>query len=71
MLLGEERFVESLIDHVRKYTDVPEISKSQRYATRPVLEKIFKESILKDRAKRDRAIREAVEQYGYTQRAVA
>jgi hypothetical protein len=70
-LLGEEGFVEGLIDHLRKHKDVPEIQKSQRYAARPVLEKIFKESILKDRAKRVRAVREAVEQYGYTQHAVA
>ena len=69
--MGEEAFVNGLIDHLRKHKDVPEIPKSQRYTARPVLDKIFKESILKDRAKRDRAIREAVEQYGYTQRAVA
>jgi len=49
----------------------PEIPKSQRYATRPALEKIFKEGMLGDRAKRDQMIREAVERFGYTQRAVA
>ena len=49
----------------------PGIPKNQRYADRPELGKIFKKSILKDRAKRDIAIREAVERYGYTQRAVA
>jgi hypothetical protein len=38
---------------------------------RSSLEKIFKESIFNDRAKRDRRIREAVEKFGYTQRAVA
>ena len=70
-LLGEEGFVNRLMDHLRKRKDVPETSKGQRYAARPVLKKIFKEGILKDRAKRDRAIREAVERYGYTQRAVA
>jgi len=70
-LLGEEGFVEGLMDHLRKHKDVPEIPKSQRYAARPALEKIFKESILKDRVKRDKVIHEAVERYGYTQRAVA
>jgi hypothetical protein len=34
-------------------------------------EKIFNRSILSDRVKRDRVIREAVERFGYTQRAVA
>jgi putative transposase len=70
-LLGQDGFVDGFIGHLRKHKDVPEIPKSQRYAARPALEKIFKESILRDRARRDRAIREAVERYGYTQRAVA
>jgi ParB-like chromosome segregation protein Spo0J len=35
------------------------------------VEKLFKESILGDKVKRDWMIREAVEKFGYTQRAVA
>ncbi len=31
--------------------DVPDISKSQRYANRPPLEKIFSEGILRDKSK--------------------
>ena len=50
---------------------VPEIPKSQRYANRPALDKIFSESILKDIRKRNKKIAEVVEKYGYTQRAVA
>ena len=45
--------------------------KSQRYANRPTLEKIFSQSILDDKRKRDRKIAEAVEKYGYTQRSIA
>ena len=70
-LLGEDDFVERLTEYLGRHKDVPEIPKSQRYAARPALEKIFKGSILSDRAKRDRMIREAVEKFGYTQRAVA
>jgi hypothetical protein len=70
-ILGEDDFVDNLTDYLGRHKDVPEIPKSQRYATRPALEKIFKGSILSDRAKRDRMIREAVEKFGYTQRAVA
>jgi hypothetical protein len=70
-ILGEDDFVDKLTDYLGRQKDVPEIPKSQRYATRPALEKIFKGSILSDRAKRDRMIREAVEKFGYTQRAVA
>jgi hypothetical protein len=49
----------------------PEIPKSQRYATRPSLGKLFEGSILRERTRRDRMIREAVEKFGYTQGAVA
>jgi hypothetical protein len=71
VILGEDDFVDSLTDYFGRHKNVPEIPKSQRYAIRPALEKIFEGSILSDRAKRDRRIREAVEKFGYTQRAVA
>lgn len=70
-LLGEEDFVDSLVAHLRRHKDIPEIPKSQRYADRPALDKIFNEGILKDKQKRDRKIAEAVEKHGYTQRSIA
>lgn len=70
-LLGEDDFVESLVDHLRRHKDIPEIPKSQRYANRPTLDKIFTQSILADKRKRDKKIGEAVEKYGYTQRSIA
>lgn len=70
-LLGEDDFVDSLAEHLRKHRDIPEIPKSQRYADRPALDKIFNEVIIADKRKRDKKIAEAVEKYGYTQRAVA
>ena len=70
-ILGEDDFVGGLTDYLGKHRDVPEIPKSQRYAARPALEKLFEGSILGERAERDRMIREAVEKFGYTQRAVA
>jgi len=70
-LLGDDDFVDSLADHLRRHKDIPEISKSQRFANRPALEKLFNKSILNDKRKRDRKIAEAVEKYGYTQRAIA
>jgi putative transposase len=69
-LLGEDTFVDGLIDHLRKRKNVPEIPKQQRYADRPALEKIFVERILRDKRKRDQKIAEAVEKHGYTQRAI-
>jgi hypothetical protein len=71
MLLGEDEFVHSLADHLSKHKEVPEIPKSQRYANRPALEKLFSASVLKDKKKRDRKIAEAVGKYGHTQRAIA
>ncbi len=70
-ILGEEDFAGRLTKYLERHKDVLEIPKSQRYADRPALEKLFEGSILRDRAKRDGVIREAVEKFGYTQRAVA
>ena len=70
-ILGEDEFVDDLIDHLRKHKDIPDIPKSQRYVSRPSLVKIFTEGILRDKNKRDRKIVEAVEKYGYRQREVA
>jgi REP element-mobilizing transposase RayT len=70
-LLGEDDFIDSLADHLKKHKDIPEIPKSQRYANRPELEKMFTEQISADKRKRNRKIAEAVEKYGYTQRSIA
>lgn len=70
-ILGEEAFVEKLIDYVREHKDVVEIPKSQRYINRPGLEKIFTDEVLQTREKRNQKIAEAVEKYGYTQREIA
>jgi hypothetical protein len=47
-LLGEEEFVDGLMSHIRNHKEVLEVPRSQRYAARPALEKIFKESILRN-----------------------
>jgi hypothetical protein len=67
--LGEKGIADGFIDHQEAQRPI-EDPQGPAHAARPVLEKIFKGSIMKDRSKRDRAIREAVERYGYTQRAV-
>jgi hypothetical protein len=70
-LLGEDDFVDSLSDHLRRHKDIPEIPKCQRYANRPPLDKLLSESIIMNKRKRDMKIAEAVEKHGYTQRAIA
>lgn len=70
-ILGDDAFVDSLINQIKKHQDVSEIPKSQRFAHRPPLEKVFKESILNNKQKRDRKVAEAVERYGYRQSEIA
>src|SRR5208282_3073025 len=70
-ILGKEDFVDSLVDHFNRHKHIPEISKSQRYANRPGLEKIFSEILPDDKRTRNEKIAEAVYEHGYTQRAVA
>jgi hypothetical protein len=70
-ILGEDDFVDSLIDHLKKHKDVPEIPRSQRYANRPSLDKVFNADALRNKAKRDKKIVEAVEKHAYSQRQIA
>ena len=70
-ILGEEDFVERLIDHVRGREHIAVISKSQRFLARPTLSRLFGDLELQDRRERDRRILEAVEQHGYTQKEIA
>jgi hypothetical protein len=70
-ILGEEEFADRLVDHLRKHKDVREFPKSQRYVERPALEKLFTDTVVRDKQKRDRKIAEAVEKYLYSQREIA
>jgi putative transposase len=70
-LLGDDKFAATLQGQLSKHQGIPEISKHQRYANRPNLGKIFTEHVLQSKRLRNRKITEAVEQHGYTQRAVA
>jgi hypothetical protein len=70
-ILGEEEFGDKLAGHLRKHKDIPEIPKSQRYANRPALAKMFTEKLIRDKQKRDRKISEAVEKHLYSQREIA
>lgn len=71
IILGEDKFVDSLADLLKKHRQIPEIPRSQRYANRPTLEKIFQGGILIDKRKRDEKMAEAVERYAYRQSEIA
>lgn len=70
-LLGEDDFVEALVDHLKKHKEVPEIPRSQRYSTRPSLAILLPAALLSKRPKLMRKLTEAVEKYGYHQSELA
>jgi REP element-mobilizing transposase RayT len=70
-ILGEEGFVDQLINYVKGYEEVQEIPKEQRFLKRPKLEEILHKELKGEKKKRNRKIKEAVEKYGYSQMEVA
>ena len=70
-ILGTEGFSQRFMDHIKGHEAIPEIPKPQRYLTRPSLEQLFSERVLKDLRKRNETVEEAVREYGYSQREVA
>ena len=63
-LLGADGFVDKHVDHLKKHKDIPEIARSQRYAYRPSLEKLFSPEIRMNLRKRRGAMVKAVDTYG-------
>lgn len=70
-LLGEDDFVDTLADHLRKKKDIPDIPRSQRYSARPDLPKLLPDPIKNDQRKLKKKLHEAVEKYGYLQSQLA
>lgn len=70
-VFGEDNFAGSLNDYTKGKKQIPEIAKSQRFMNRPPLKDIFRSQVGGDKLERDRRIREAVLEHGYTQREVA
>jgi hypothetical protein len=70
-LLGEESFMEQMVDHLRKHKDISEIPRSQRFATRPTLAALFPEKLMKDEKRMQKRLSEAIERHGYRQSEIA
>jgi REP element-mobilizing transposase RayT len=64
MLLGSRTFIEKHKKLITEKEEIKEIPKAQRYATRPLLDEIFKKAE-QDKASIDRAIYNAYTAYGY------
>ncbi len=70
-LLGEDDFVDKLAEYLKKQKNIPEIPRSQRYATRPSLSALLPDDIWDNHKKLFRRLTEAVEQHGYRQSELA
>ncbi len=70
-ILGEDGFVEGLLDYVKGYKEIQEIPKAQRYIDRPTLIDIFSKKVVSDKNKRNAKIIEAIEKHAYSQREIA
>ena len=70
-LLGKEDFVDSLLGIVKGHEDIQEIPRSQRYLSRPDLDKLFSHISISNRGNLMKAVKNAVYEYGYTQKQIA
>jgi DNA invertase Pin-like site-specific DNA recombinase len=63
--------MDMLTAHLKKHKDIPEIPRSQRYATRPTLAILLPDGIVEDQKRLLKRLFEAVEQHGYRQSELA
>lgn len=70
-LLGDSKFVDRLLNYLKDHEDIAEVPKSQRFMSRPGLWKIFPDSLMQDKGRRNKKIKEAIDMYGYSQKEVA
>jgi len=68
-ILGEDKFIERFINHVKGYEEVKEIPKSQRYIGRPGLAELLKGT--RGRKEISKKAKETIERYGYSQKEIA
>ncbi|HMS85989.1 MAG TPA: transposase [Nitrospira sp.] len=66
VLLGSERFVERLLSSLRDKRPFTEIPRQQRFAGRPSLHQLFPARSRTDRTQRNKAIRRAHGEHGYS-----
>lgn len=66
ILLGSEAFVKQMARKLKAAETLPEIPRRQRFAARPSLKALFPEDGFRDKTARDRVIRQAHREHGYT-----
>jgi putative transposase len=70
-ILGEEDYAERLMEYIGGQRDIQEIPKQQRYLNRPGLDELLQNKGRKDKTKRNRLMRNAVVEHGYSQKEIA
>jgi REP element-mobilizing transposase RayT len=68
LFLGQDNFIDKIKHLIRDKENLKEITRKQRYVTRPLLNEILK---YKDKKSKDQAMYEAHQQYGYTLKDIA
>jgi hypothetical protein len=68
LFLGQDNFIDKIKHLIRDKENLKEITRKQRYVTRPLLNEILK---YKDKKSKDQAMYEAHQQYGYTLKEIA
>jgi len=70
-ILGGREFIESFAPTLQERSDLTEIPKRERFASRPPLDQLFGNMTARSRAERNKAIRRAHLEYGYTLTEIA
>lgn len=70
-LLGEEGFADTLLDYIKRYRDMQEIPRQQRYIDRPLLKNLFTDNVVSDKKQRIAQIALAHIEHGYTLKEIA
>ncbi len=71
VMLGPESFVKNMAHHLHRKADIREIPRKQRLAGRPPLKQLFSEKGAPTKVQRDRRIRRACLDHGYTLASIA
>ena len=71
VLLGTEPFVEKIRPLLEGKDELTEIPRAQRFLNRPSLKKLFTKAVRSDKMIRDKSMRQAYLEYGYSMAAIA
>ena len=71
IFLGSDSFVQEVMKHAKESDEIKNVPREQKFAGRPVLDKIFDLKTLNSKKTRNTKIQHAYLNYGYTLRDIA